>query len=91
VREDRRSFGEGITPVMSGPVSGANDEEEDEDWEDEEEEEDWEDEEEEEEKKGQEEEEEEPVWTAPDGSRQVLPDLRWGKPAACPNTVSASA
>jgi hypothetical protein len=31
------------------------------------------------------------VWTAPDGSRQVLPDLRWGKPAACPNTVSASA
>jgi hypothetical protein len=82
VREDRRSFGEGITPVMSGPVSGANDEEEDEDWEDEEEE---------EEKKGQEEEEEEPVWTAPDGSRQVLPDLRWGKPAACPNTVSASA
>jgi len=38
VREDRRSFGEEITPVVTGPVSGANDEDEDEDWEDEEEE-----------------------------------------------------
>jgi hypothetical protein len=53
VREDRRSFGEEITPGVTGPVSGANDEDEDE-------------EEEEEEKKGEEEEEEqeEPVWTA---------------------------
>ena len=52
MREDRRSFGEAITPVVTGPVSGANDDDEDE-------------EEEEEEKKGEEEEEEEePVWTA---------------------------
>ena len=52
MREDRRSFGEEITPVVTGPVSGANDEDEDE-------------EEEEEKKKGkEEEEEEEPVWTA---------------------------
>ena len=35
MREDRRSFGEEITPVVTGPVSGANDEDEDEDWEDE--------------------------------------------------------
>ena len=38
MREDRRSFGEEITPAVTGPVSGANDEDEDEDWEDEEEE-----------------------------------------------------
>ena len=57
MREDRRSFGEEITPVVTGPVSGANDQDEDEEEEEEEEE---------EEKKGEEEEEEEeePVWTA---------------------------
>jgi hypothetical protein len=48
VREDRRSFGEEITPGVTGPVSGANDEEEEE----------------EEKKGEEEEDEEEPVWTA---------------------------
>jgi hypothetical protein len=57
VREDRRSVGEEITPVVTGPVSGANDQDEDED-------EDWEDEEEEEQQeKHEEKEEDEPVWT----------------------------
>jgi hypothetical protein len=36
VREDRRSFGEEIRPVVTGPVSGTNDEDEDEEEEEEE-------------------------------------------------------
>ena len=55
MREDRRSFGEEITPVVTGPVSDANDEDEDEDWEDEEEE--------GQQEKHEEKEEDEPVWT----------------------------
>ena len=53
MREDRRSFGEEITPVVTGPVSGANDDDEDEEEEAEEEE-----------AEEEEAEEEEPVWTA---------------------------
>ena len=63
MREDRRSFGEEITPVVTGPVLGANDEDEDEDWEDEEEEEQQEKHEEKEEDEEDDEEEDEPVWT----------------------------
>ena len=59
MREDRRSFGEEITPVVTGPVSAANDEDEDEDWEDEEEEEQQE----KHEEKEEDEDEDEPVWT----------------------------